>query len=65
MGAHHDRYVVTVGDDKFYLKYDVAVQAFNEQGDGPRSDDVTVYSSEGSMLFCGGRSVGLLFCLAG
>lgn len=35
-----------VGRSKFYTKYEVQVQAFNNIGPGPNSSIVTVYSAE-------------------
>lgn len=43
---------MAVGSNQYYTKYDIAIQAFNIMGDGPRSEDVQIYSSEGSELIC-------------
>ena len=43
-------YVKSLGDgeENIYARFDVMVQAFNEIGDGPRSNVVTIRSAEGS-----------------
>ncbi|XP_023243546.1 contactin-like isoform X1 [Centruroides sculpturatus] len=38
-------YTVNVGEENYYLKYQVRVQAINDLGPGPISDAVTVYSA--------------------
>ena len=45
-GNNVGRYVALVGSNKFYSKYDVKVGAFNERGDGPSSEQVTIWSAE-------------------
>nr|AUG84451.1 contactin [Platynereis dumerilii] len=45
-GNSRNRYVALVGSNKFYTQYDVMVRAFNERGDGPPSEIVTIWSAE-------------------
>ena len=45
-GPDHNKYVVLVGSNNFYSEYDVQVQIYNNQGDGPKSDIVTIMSAE-------------------
>ena len=40
--------VILVGQDDFYLEYDILVQAFNDIGDGPLPPLVNVRSAMGS-----------------
>ena len=41
-------HVVLVGEENYYLLYEVKVQALNPMGQGPNSSVVDVYSAEGS-----------------
>ena len=43
-------YVKLVGEQNFYLEYEVAVQAFNDIGDGPLSPIVVIRSAMGRTL---------------
>ncbi|XP_060078104.1 contactin-like [Ylistrum balloti] len=42
-----EKYVMLVGENNFYLQYEVKIQAFNNYGRGPNSSVVLVYSAEG------------------
>ena len=46
-GGDMARYVVLVGEDKFYRDYEVAVRAVNDEGQGPLSPAVTIKSAMG------------------
>lgn len=41
-------YSALVGSDNYYLEYEVMVEAFNDEGDGPNSTAVIVFSAMGS-----------------
>ncbi|KAK6176500.1 hypothetical protein SNE40_014772 [Patella caerulea] len=45
-GAENGEFFYTVGDENFYLDYEVRVRAFNEIGAGNLSDIVTIKSAE-------------------
>ncbi|OWF40587.1 contactin-like [Mizuhopecten yessoensis] len=42
-----EEYVMLVGENNFYLQYEVKIQAFNDYGRGPNSSVVLVFSAEG------------------
>ena len=44
------KYVITVGQDNYYLQYRAKVGAYNINGHGPNSSEVIIYSAEGSKL---------------
>ena len=46
--SEEDKHVVLVGNENYYLLYEVKVQALNAMGQGPNSSIVDVYSAEGS-----------------
>lgn len=43
-----DRLTVQVGEDNYYLQYEIKIQVYNDMGKGPNSTEAVVYSAEGS-----------------
>lgn len=37
-----------VGEENFYLEYEIKIQVYNDVGKGPNSTEAVVYSAEGS-----------------
>ncbi|XP_022336470.2 contactin-like [Crassostrea virginica] len=42
-----DRLTVQVGEENFYLEYEIKIQVYNDVGKGPNSTEAVVYSAEG------------------
>lgn len=43
-----DRLTVQVGEENYYLEYEIKIQVYNVMGKGPNSTEAVVYSAEGS-----------------
>lgn len=43
-----DRLTVQVGEENYYLEYEIKIQVYNLMGKGPNSTEAVVYSAEGS-----------------
>ena len=63
MTGVHARYVKTVGEVNFYKEYEVAVQAFNDLGDGPMSPIAVIRSAMKSTLTLNAHSQWVIECI--